>query len=109
MDNPGNKRLDALAKRVLHARADFDSRLSACGKRFPMEEFEFLWLAVLEYATQMKNRTWIHRDVAQGFSGFREYLELEIFNTPGDALRRTDRMEVLLFSDYDAYPDDDEP
>lgn len=57
----------------------------------------------------MKSRKWLHRDVAREFSGFREYLQLEIFDTPGDALRRADRMEIVLFSDYDAYPDDEQP
>jgi hypothetical protein len=78
MDNPGNKVLDALAERVLHARAEFDSRLSERGERFPAEEFDKLWLAILEYTTQMKNRRWLHRDVAREFSGFREYLQLEL-------------------------------
>jgi hypothetical protein len=108
MDAPGNKALDALAERVLDARAEFDARLHGRGRRFPVDEFDRLWLAVLEYVAQMKSRKWLHRDVAREFSGFREYLQLEIFDTPGDALRRADRMEVVLFADYDAYPEDDE-
>ena len=97
MDAPGNKALDALAERVLDARAEFDARLHGRGRRFPVEEFDRLWLAVLEYAAQMRSRKWLHRDVAREFSGFREYLQLEIFDTPGDALRRADRMEIVLF------------
>ncbi len=93
----------------MEARVEFETRLPERGKRFPVEEFDRLWLAVLEYATQMKKRKWLHRDVVREFSGFREYLQLEIFNTPGDALRRADRMEILLFNDYDAYPEDDDP
>ena len=108
MDTPENKTLDALAERVLEARVEFETRLPERGKRFPVEEFDRLWLAVLEYATQMKKRKWLHRDVVREFSGFREYLQLEIFNTPGHALRRADRMEILLFNDYDAYPEDDD-
>jgi len=109
MDTPGNEALDALAERVLKARAEFDIRLDGRSERFPFEEFDRLWLAILAYAVQMKGRKWLHRDVAREFSGFREYLQLGIFNTPGDALRRADRMEVVLFSDYDAYPEDDDP
>lgn len=73
-----------------------------------MEEFDKLWQAVLDYAVQMKSRKWLHRDVAREFSGFREYLQLEIFDTPGDALRIADWMEIMLFAGYDAYPEDDE-
>lgn len=93
----------------MQARAEFNARLDGHSKQFPVKEFDRLWLAVLEYAAQMKGSKWLHRNVARDFSGFREYLELEIFNTPGHALRRADRMEIILFSDYDAYPDDDEP
>jgi len=108
MDTPEKKTLDALAERVLEARVEFETRLPERGKRFPVEEFGRLWLAVLEYATQMKERKWLHRDVVREFIGFREYLQLEIFNTPVGALRRAERMEILLFDDYDAYPEDDD-
>ena len=108
MDTPENKTFDALAERVLEARVEFETQLPERGKRFPVEEFDRLWLAVLDYATQMKKRKWLHRDVVREFRGFREYLQLEIFNTPGDALRRADRMEILLFDDYDPYPEDDD-
>ncbi len=106
---PENRMLDAVAEQVMDARAELDAQLERHGRRFPMQEYDRLWIAVLEYTTQMKSRKWLHRDVAREFRGFREYLQLEIFNTPGHALRRADRMEVLLFDDYDAYPEDDEP
>ena len=109
MDTPGNRALDAAAEQVLNARAEFDARLNEHSKRFPMKEYDRLWNAVLEYTAQMKSRKWLHRDLAREFSGFCEYLQLEIFNTPDHALRRADRMEILLFSDYDAYPEDVEP
>ena len=109
MDAPENRALATLAEQVLDARTEFDAQLHGHRKQFPVKEFDRLWLAVLEYASQMKGRKWIHRDVAREFSGFREYLQLEIFDIPGEALRRADRMEIVLFADYDAYPEDDEP
>jgi hypothetical protein len=57
----------------------------------------------------MKSLKWLHRDVARELSGLREYLELERFKTPPDAVRRADQMECMLFADYDPYPDDDVP
>jgi len=109
MDTPKNRVLDGVAEQVMEARAEFDAQLERHGGQFPTREYDRLWIAVLEYTSQMKSREWLHRDVAREFRGFREYLQLEIFNTPGPALRRADRMENLLFSDYDAYPEDDEP
>ncbi len=109
MSAPGITELDTLAQRVLEARAEFDAGLGGNRRRFPLGEFDQLWTAVLEYSAAMRGRNWLHRDVAREFSGFREYLELEILATPSNVLRRTDRMECILFADYDAYPEDDEP
>lgn len=109
MDALENPVLDALAERVLEAYAEFDARLGKRGRRFPVAEFERLWRAVLEYSAAMKSLKWLHRDVAREFSGFREYLELESFKTPSDAVRRADQMECILFAGYDPYLDDDEP
>ncbi len=109
MDTLENPTLDTLAERVLEAHAEFDARLGERGRRFPVAEFDRLWRAVLEYSAAMKSLNWLHRDVARVLSGLREYLELESFKTPPDVVRRADQMECVLFSDYDPYPDDDEP
>ncbi len=109
MDALENPTLDALANRVLEAHAEFDARLGERGRRFPVAEFDRLWRTVVEYSAAMKSLKWLHRDVARVLSGLREYLELERFKTPGDAVRRADQMECILFADYDPYPDDDEP
>jgi hypothetical protein len=93
--------LDRLARRVLEARAELDAQLG--NKRFPQEEFDELWVAVRNYCTAMKGLGWVHRDVAREMSGLREYLAIEGFRTPGEALATADRMECLLFSDLDPY------
>lgn len=74
-----------------------------------MKEFDRLWLAVTEYSAAMKGLNWLHRDVAREISGFREYLQLELFKTPSDVLRRADQMESILFADQDPYLDYDDP
>jgi hypothetical protein len=53
----------------------------------------------------LRHLKWLHRSVARELSGLREYLELEIFKTPSDALWKADQMECFLFSGYDAYPE----
>lgn len=103
MDDPNRTALDALATRVLKAHGEFDARLHESRKRFPDEEFGRLWEAVQAYCTEMKGLDWLHRDVAREISGLREYLALEELGTPGEVLALADRMECILFSDYDPY------
>ena len=109
MNDPGNTEFDTLAQRVLDAYAELDAQLGGNRKRFPVAQFNQLLAAVKDYWSAMRGRSWLHRDVARVVSGLRVDLELEIFATPSDVLRRVDRMECLLFADYDAYPDDDDP
>ena len=98
-----------MAALVLAANSKFDARLHGKRKLFPEEELLELWQALQQYCGLMKGLDWIHRDVAREISGFREYLQLQEFGTPGEALALADRMECLLFSDYDAYSDEGEP
>lgn len=101
--------LDALADRVMDAFAVFNAQLDKRRQRFPVAEFDGLWEAVLAYSTAMQNLKWLHRNVARELSGLREYLELEIFKTPSDAIWKADQMECFLFSGYDAYPEHGKP
>lgn len=101
--------LDALADRVMDAFAAFNAQLDAGRQRFPVAEFAGLWKAVLAYSMAMQDLKWLHRNVARELSDLREYLELEIFKTPSDALWKADQMECFLFSGYDAYPEHGKP
>jgi hypothetical protein len=103
MTYPKRELVDATAVLVLAAYSKFDARLHGKRKLFPEEELFELWQALQQYCGLMKGLDWIHRDVAREISGFREYLQLQEFGTPGEALALADRMECLLFSDYDAY------
>ena len=104
-----NTELNTLAHRVMDAYVEFDARLGDKQERFPVTQFDQLWRAFHDYCAAMKGRSWLHRDVARVVNGLRVDLGLQIFATPSGVLRRVDRMECLLFSDYDAYPDDNEP
>ncbi len=88
---------------MLAANSKFDARLHGKRKLFPEEELLELWQVLQQYCGLMKGLDWIHRDVAREINGFREYLQLQESGTPGEALALADRMECLLFSDYDAY------
>ena len=100
--------IEQLANHVLDCRGEFDEQL-VHARRFPSEEFDRLWEAVRSYAAAIGGRELIHRAVASEISGLREYLELEIFRTPGEILARADRMECMLFTGHDPYFEGDEP
>ena len=97
-----------VANYVLDCHAEFDERLER-RRHFPLKEFDRLWEAVRSYAAAIGDRELIHRAVASEISGLREYLELEIFRTPGEILARADRMECILFTGHDPYFEGDEP
>lgn len=103
-------RLDALARRVLDARAEFDEQLlGKKRRRFPVNEFEKLWCIFLDYWTAMRRLDWLHRDVAREIVGLCEYLALECYESPGEILAKADRMECMLFADRDPYFEGIEP
>jgi len=104
-DFPPGRSIKAL---VRAAYSKFDARLHGKRKLFPEAELFELWQALQQYCGLMKGLDWIHRDVAREISGFREHLQLQEFGIPGEALALADRMECLLFSDYDAYPGEGE-
>lgn len=106
-DEPQDAKLRALADRVIDAYGELDHCL---GKRhFPAAEFNKLWRAVFDYSAAMSERDWLHRDVAGVVNGLCDYLEIECHKVPSDILWKIDQMEVLLFSDHNAYPEHGSP
>lgn len=99
---------DELAKAVIAARGELDLALAG-GRRWPRAEFLRLVEAVLAYTRATAGKQMIHRGVACAVSGLREYVEVASKRVPGSALAEADRLEVLLFSDYDPHFDGDEP
>jgi hypothetical protein len=102
------KKEDELAEAVVAARVELDVALAG-GKRWPRAEFLRLVEAVLAYTRATTGRQMIHRGVACAVSGLREYLDVASKRVPGSALAEADRLEVLVFSDYDPRFDGDEP
>ncbi|MFT3768457.1 MAG: hypothetical protein QM820_34345 [Minicystis sp.] len=97
-----------LAEAVAKARGALDVALAG-GRRWPRAEFQRLTEAVLAYTRSTAGEEMIHRTVASAVSGLREDLELAGRRVPGDALAEADRLEVMLFSDYDPHFEGDEP
>jgi hypothetical protein len=109
MTTPNRKTLDALANRVLEIHAEFDARLHGKQRGFPDQELRRLFESVQQYCAGMEGLDWLHPEVARAFSGLREYLQLEKFKSPGEALALADRMECMLFAGYDPFFDGAEP
>src|SRR5262249_34866092 len=51
----------------------------------------------------------IHRNVANAINGLTDFLELERKRVPRDVLREAERLECLLFGEYDPHFEGDEP
>ena len=100
-------KLKALVDRVMDAYGELDDCL---GKPyFPVTKFNRFWQAVFDYSAAMSERDWLHRDVASVVNGLCDYLEQECHKVPSDILWKIDQMEVLLFSNYNAYPEHENP
>jgi hypothetical protein len=99
---------DKLAEEVMEAYGELNIRRFAKG-RFPMSHFNTFSNAVVRYADASKNEKMIHKNVAGAVNGFREILELESSRAPGKAIAGADRLECILFSEYDPHFEGDEP
>ena len=99
---------DKLAEDVMTAYADFEMHFHEKGP-FPMIYFKAFFEAVVRYTESIKNGPMIHRKVASAVNGLREILELKSYNAPVQAISDVDRLECILFSEYDPYFEVDEP
>ncbi len=73
-----NVNIEFLADQVLEHWVHFDGKLHE-GKKFPMEEYNALWLSVNRYASALGDSKMLNRNVAEKINGFREYLEVKSF------------------------------
>ena|SRR3989337_2526872 len=98
---------DKLAEDVMNAYADFETHFYAKGP-FPMLYFKAFFEVVVRYTETIKNSPMINRKVASAVNGLREMLE-KSSHAPGQAISDADRLECMLFSEYDPYFEGDEP
>ncbi len=97
-----------LAEDVMNAYAEFETYFHGKGP-FPMLYFKAFFETVVRYTESIKNSPMIHRKVASAVNGFREMLELKASYAPGQAISDADRLECMLFSEYDPYFEANEP
>jgi hypothetical protein len=73
------------------------------------QQFKSFVEAARCYIDLSKGDPLIHRKVAQAINGLADFLEVERKRVPGDVLSEAERLECLLFGDYDPHFEGDEP
>ena len=99
---------DNLAEEALNAYAEFETHLYEKGP-FPLIHFRSFFEAAVRYIESIKNCPMIHRSIASAINGLRDVLELKSSRAPGQAISDADRLECMLFSEYDPYFEGHEP
>jgi len=99
---------DRSAAAVLQRWLDFQNALSD-KRKYPVQEFNSFVEAARRYIALSKGDPLIHRNVANAINGLTDFLELERKRVPGDVLREAERLECLLFGEYDPHFEGDEP
>ena len=92
---------DKLAAGAIDRWGDFQEGLTAVKRKYPTIQFQAFWSATKRYAELTKADALIHKQVAVAVHGLVDYLSAERKRVPGDVLRDAERLECLLFMEYD--------
>jgi hypothetical protein len=99
---------DRSAAVVLQRWLDFQNALSD-KRKYPVQQFKSFVEAARWYIESSKGDPLIHRNVANAINGLTGFLQVERKRVPGDVLCEAERLECLLFGEYDPYFEGDEP
>ncbi|MFZ0744387.1 MAG: hypothetical protein WAM85_08265 [Terracidiphilus sp.] len=100
---------DQLADEAIDRWEDFQESLASVKRRYPKQQFQAYWSAKKRYAELTKADALIHKRVAAAVHGLVDYLSAEQKRVPSDVLRDAERLECLLFMEYDPCFEGDEP
>jgi hypothetical protein len=103
-----DKEIGKLAEGVLKAYAQLESGLYGKG-RFPISDFRLFFEATVRYIEATKEAAMIHRSIASIVSALRDELTLQAVQAPDEAISDAERLECMLFSEYDPYFKGHEP
>jgi hypothetical protein len=92
---------EQLATEAIDRWGDFQESLSSVKRAF--------WSATKRYAVLTKRDDLIHKRVVAAVHGLVDFLSAERKRVPSDVLRDAERLECLLFMEYDPCFEDDEP
>ncbi len=93
---------------VLQRWLDFQNTLSS-ERKYPVQQFKSFVEAARRYIELTKGDPLIHRNVAKAINGLTDFLEVERKRVPGDVLSEAERLECLLFGEYDPHFEGNEP
>jgi len=99
---------DRSAAVVLQRWLDFQNTLSS-ERKYPVQQFKSFVEAARRYIELTKGDPLIHRNVAKAINGLTDFLEVERKRVPGDVLSEAERLECLLFGEYDPHFEGNEP
>lgn len=100
---------DQLAAEAIDRWWDLQVSLSSEKRKYPVEQFQALWLATKRYAESTKADALIHKSVAAAVHGLVDFLSAERKQVPANVLCEAQRLECMLFSGYDPNFEGDEP
>ena len=100
---------DQLAAEVIDRWEDFQESLASVKRKYPIQQFQAYWSATKRYAELTKADALIHKRVAAAVHGLVDFLSAERKRVPSDVLRDAERLECLLFMEYDPCFEGDEP
>jgi hypothetical protein len=100
---------DQLAAEAINLWGDFQESLSSSRRKYPIHQFHAFWAATKRYAELTKGDVVIHKRVVAAVHGLVDFLSAERKRVPSDVLRDAERLECLLFMEYDPCFEDDEP
>lgn len=78
-------------------------------RRYPVAQFGAFWDAGKRYAELTRNDPPIHGKVVVAINGLADFHRVERKRIPGTILQDADRLECMLFSEYDPHFEGEEP
>lgn len=100
---------EQLAAEAIDRWEDFQESLASVKRKYPIHQFQSFWLATKRYAELSKGDALIHKRVVATIHGLVDSLSAERKRVPSNILRDAERLECLLFMEYDPCFEDDEP
>jgi hypothetical protein len=88
---------------------DFQMSLSDSKRKYPALQFKKFAQAVRSYIEQSRDGPLVHRKVVQVLNGLADCLKEERNRIPNEILEEADRLEYLMFAEYDPHFGGDEP
>ena len=99
---------DRLAAEFEERWIDFQMALSD-KRKYPVQQFRFVWEIGRRYAEMTKDDALIHRAVVSAVNGMTAYLTCERKRAPEEVVLKAQRLKSLVFAGYDSYFEGYEP